>query len=79
MGMFFNNDKKHYCGRYKGIDIWQYGCMIGNNWYGDFYVTIPRGTTKRNMKVKDSVCRSLEAVKGYIDRNLETLKKESVK
>ena len=79
MGMFTNNNKKHYCGRYKGIDVWQYGCMIGNNWYGDFYVTIPRGTTKRSMKVKDSVCRSLEAVKGYIDRNLETLKKESAK
>ena len=79
MGMFFNNDKKTYCGRYKGIDVWQYGSMIGNNWYGDFYVTIQRGATKRNMKVKDSVCRSLEAVKGYIDRNLETLKKESAK
>ena len=40
MGIFFKNDKKHYCGRYKGIDVWQYGCMIGNNWYGDFYVTL---------------------------------------
>ena len=79
MGIFFNNDKKHYRGKYKGIDVWQYGSMIGNNWYGDFYVTIPRGATKRNMKVKDSVCRSLEAVKSYIDRNLETLKKESAK
>jgi hypothetical protein len=64
-------DKKSYCGKYKGIDVWQYGCMIGNNWYGDFYVTIPRG--KRNMKVKDSVCRSLKAVKEYINRNLVTL------
>ena len=72
MGIFFNNDKKHYCGRYKGIDVWQYGSMIGNNWYGDFYV-------KRNMKVKDSVCRSLDAVKEYINNHLEELKKESAK
>ena len=79
MGIFFNNSQKHYCGTYKGIDVWQYGCMIGNNWYGDFYVTIPRGATKRNMKVKDSVCRSLEAVKEYINNHLEELKKESAK
>lgn len=79
MGIFFNNNQKHYCGTYKGIDVWQYGCMIGNNWYGDFYVTIPRGATKRNMKVKDSVCRSLEAVKEYINNHLEELKKESAK
>ena len=79
MGIFFNNNQKHYCGTYKGIDVWQYGCMIGNNWYGDFYVTIPRGVTKRNMKVKDSVCRSLEAVKEYINNHLEELKKESAK
>jgi hypothetical protein len=74
MGIFFNNDKKHYCGKYKGIDVWQYGSMIGNNWYGDFYVTVPRGKTRRNMKVNDSVRRSLEALKGYIDRNLDELK-----
>ena len=79
MGMFCNYDKKSYCGKYKGIDIWQYGSMIGNNWYGDFYVTIPRGATKRNMKVKDSVCRSLEAVKEYIDNHLEELKNKSAK
>ena len=74
MGMFFNNDTKHYCGKYKGIDVWQYGSMIGNNWYGEFYITIPKGKTKRNMKVKDSVCRSLDAVKDYINRHLEELK-----
>jgi hypothetical protein len=77
MGMFFNNDKKHYCGRYKGIDVWQYGSMIGNNWYGEFYITIPKGKTKRNMKVKDSVCRSLDAVKDYINKHLEELKNKS--
>ena len=74
MGMFFNNDKKSYCGRYKSIDVWQYGCMIGNNWYGDFYVTVPRGKSRRDMKVKDSVCSSLEAVKDYINRHLDELK-----
>lgn len=73
MGMFCNNDKKSYCGKYKGIDVWQYGCMIGNNWYGDFYATVPRGKSRRDMKVKDSVCRSLKAVKDYIDRHLEEL------
>lgn len=79
MGMFAHNSQKHYCGRYKGIDVWQYGRMIGNNWYGDFYVTIPRGATKRDMKVKDSVCHSLEAVKEYIDNHLEELKKNNAK
>lgn len=79
MGLFFNTEKKSYCGKYKGISVWQYGMMIGNNWYGDFYVTIPRGKTKRRMKVEDSVCRSLKAVKEYIDNNLEMLKEKSAK
>ena len=48
--------------------------MIGNGWYGDFYVTVPRGKSRRDMKVKDSVCRSLEALKGYVDRNIDELK-----
>jgi hypothetical protein len=73
MGMFFNNDKKTYCGTYKGINVWQYGCMIGSGWYGDFYVTIPRGKTKRQMKVKDSVCRSLSELKRYVDAHLDEL------
>ena len=71
--MFFNNDKKTYCGRYKGINVWQYGCMIGNGWYGDFYVTIPRGKSKRQMKVKDSVCKSLSELKRYVDAHLDEL------
>ena len=65
MGMFFNNDKKHYCGTYKGVKVWQYGCMIGNNWYGDFYITQEKND--RNYKVKDSVRRSWEDLKKYID------------
>jgi len=79
MGMFFSGDKKTYCGTYKGFMVWGYGQQIGNNWYGDYYITIPRGVTKRQMKVKDSVCRSIEGIKSYIDNNLETLKKESAK
>ena len=79
MGMFFSGDKKTYCGTYKGFMVWGYGQQIGNNWYGDYYITIPRGVTKRQMKVKDSVCRSIEGIKSYIDNNLETLKKESSK
>ncbi len=74
MGIFFNEDKKTYCGTYKGFMVWGYGCMIGNNWYGDYYITIPRGKTKRQMKVKDSVCRSVEALKDYVNRNLDQLK-----
>ena len=67
-------DKKYYCGKYKGIDVWQCGCMIGSGWYGDFYVTVPRGKSRRDMKVKDSVCRSVEALKDYVNRHLEELK-----
>ena len=74
MGMFSNNDKKTYCGKYKGVDVWQFGCMIGNNWYGDFYAT--KRKNGRNYKVKDSVCRSLDDVKKYIDNHLEELKGE---
>lgn len=73
MAFYERKEKKHYCGKYKGIDVWQCGMMIGNGWYGDFYVTVPRGKSKRDMKVKDSVCRSLTAVKAYVDRHLEEL------
>ena len=78
MGMFSNNDQKHYCGKYKGIDVWQYGQIIGSNWYGEFYITVPRGKTRRNMKVKDSVCRSLGSIKDYINKHIEELKKLSL-
>ena len=45
--------------------------MIGNNWYGVFYCT--KEKNGRNYKVKDSECRSLDAVKGYIDKHLQEL------
>ena len=72
MGMFFNGDKKTYCGRYKGINIWQFGQIIGSNWYGDFYCT--RRKNGRNYKVKDSVCKTLDDIKEYIDNHLDELK-----
>ena len=75
MGMFFDNDKETYCGSYKGIGVYQYGSMIGNNWYGEFYCRVPRGKTKRNMKVDCGGCWSLEAINEYIDKNLLALYK----
>lgn len=72
MGFSVNTDKKHYCGKYKGIDVWQLGCMIGNNWYGTFYCT--RRKNGRNYKVNDSECRSLDRLKEYINNHLEELK-----
>jgi hypothetical protein len=75
MGLFFNEDRKTYCGTYKGFMVYGFGCMIGSNWYGDYYITIPRGKSKRQMKVKDSVCRSIEALKQYVDSHLDELNK----
>ena len=74
MAFYERKEKKHYCGKYKGIDVWQYGMMIGSGWYGDFYVTVPRGKSRRYMKVNDSVCRSLEVLKDYVNRHLDELK-----
>jgi hypothetical protein len=77
MGLFFNEDRKTYCGTYKGFRVYGFGCMIGNNWYGDYYITIPRGESKRQMKVKDSVCRSIEALKQYVDSHLTELQQQA--
>jgi hypothetical protein len=41
--------------------------MIGNNWYGEFYITEKRGKCQRNYKVKESVHSSLEALKKWIN------------
>jgi hypothetical protein len=54
--------------------VWGCGQQIGNNWYGDYYITVPRGKTKRQMKVKDSVCRSVEALKNYVNSHIDELK-----
>lgn len=72
MGMFFNDDKKTYIGQYKGVSCCGCGSMIGNNWYGYYYCT--KRKNGRNYKVKDSVCRNVEALKEYIDKHLEELK-----
>jgi hypothetical protein len=74
MGLFFEGDRKTYCGTYKGFMVWGCGQQIGNNWYGDYYITVPRGKTKRQMKVKDSVCRSVEALKDYVNSHIDELK-----
>lgn len=67
----YETDKKHYCGTYKGIKVWQIGQMIGNGWYGHFYVT--KCKNGRNYKVKDSICSSSEEIKKYINNHLEEL------
>lgn len=64
--------KLHYCGKYKGIKVWQDGEIIGQNWYGTFHCS--KTKNGRNYKVKDSQCRSLDAIKEYIDRHLDELK-----
>ncbi len=72
MGLFFNNDRKTFCGHYKGVKVWQFGTMIGNNWYGVFYAS--KAKNGRNYKVKDSECKSLDEIKKYIDKHLKELK-----
>ncbi len=75
MGMFANTERKKYLGTYKGVRVYSFGCMIGNNYYGDYYITQEKNG--RNYKVKDSVRRSWEYLKKYIDE--VWLKENSVK
>lgn len=65
--MSYLGDKKHYCGRYKGFDIYQVGQIIGNNWYGTFYAY--KKVDVRSKKVYEA--SSLEELKKYINNNLE--------
>jgi len=65
----FNEDKKTYCGKYKGVHVYQYGCMIGNGWYGEFYAATARGKSGRIMKVRGSTRKSLDELKEYIDKH----------
>lgn len=67
----FNEDKKTYIGKYKGVKCWGVGCMIGNNWYGKYYCT--KLKNGRNYKVKDSCSDTVKDLKEYIDRNLADL------
>lgn len=60
-------DKKHYCGRYRGLDIYQVGQMIGSNWYGHFYAAKKR--KKNYVKIKNSESPSWEKLKERIKDN----------
>jgi predicted DNA-binding transcriptional regulator len=59
--------KKHYCGIYKGLKIYQDGEVIGFNWYGFFYATKKR--KKNYMKIKDSESKTFEQLKEKIKAN----------
>lgn len=52
--------KKHCCGFYKGLKIFQVGQMIGNSWYGHFYAAKKRN--KRYIKIEGSKCDTLEEI-----------------
>jgi hypothetical protein len=69
-------DRKVYCGTYKGFKVWSVGCMIGNNWYGDYYITIPRGMSKKQMKDKNSISPTIEVLKAYVDKHIDELNKK---
>ena len=73
MGYFYDDDKKTYCGNYKGFEVWGCGKVIGTNWYSDYYITIPRGKSRRQMMVKDSICRTIDALKAYVDKHYDEL------
>ena len=60
--------RKHYCGTYKGISVWQEGEMIGSSWYGTFFITEERGMSKRRFRVKDSEHSSWDALKEWINK-----------
>jgi len=69
----YRNDKKQYCGTYKGYKIWAKGQMIGNNWYGYYYAT--KKAKKNYVKVKDSDRRGWDDLKQFLnsleDENLQ--------
>jgi predicted DNA-binding transcriptional regulator len=59
--------RKHYCGIYKGLRIYQDGEVIGFNWYGIFYATKKR--KKNYVRIKDSESRTFEELKRKIKDN----------
>ena len=67
MGMFFEGDRKHYCGMYRGLKIYQVGQTIGNNWYGHFYAA--KKCKTNYVKIKDSESPSWEKLKERIKDN----------
>ena len=62
-----DGDKKYYCGRFRGLDIYQVGQMIGNNFYGYFYAAKKR--KKNFVKIKDSESKTWEDLKQRIKDN----------
>ena len=67
--MGFNEDKKQYCGMYKGYKVYAVGCMIGNNWYGTYYAAKLCNT--RYVKDKQSERSSMDDLKEYIDSRMK--------
>ena len=59
--------RKHYCGIYKGLRIYQEGEVIGFNWYGIFYAAKKR--KKNYVRINDSESRTFEEVKRKIKDN----------
>lgn len=59
--------RKHYCGIYKGLRIYQEGEVIGFNWYGIFYAAKKR--KKNYVRINDSESRTFEELKRKIKDN----------
>ena len=59
--------RKHYCGIYKGLRIYQEGEVIGLNWYGIFYAAKKR--KKNYVRINDSESRTFEELKRKIKDN----------
>lgn len=62
-------DKKYYCGKYKGYKVYQVGELIGNNFYGYFYAA--KLVNVRYKKDKQSERKTLEELKEYIDSRMK--------
>lgn len=62
--------KEKYCGKYKGISIFEKGQMIGHNWYGTLFVKENKGAAKRKYKVKESEKDNFKDLKAWIDNAL---------
>ena len=59
--------RKHYCGMYNGLNIYQEGEYIGPNWYGIFYAAKKR--KKNYVRINDSESRTFEELKRKIKDN----------
>lgn len=59
--------RKHYCGLYRGLRIYQEGEIIGTNWYGIYYAA--RKKNERYFKIKDSESKTFEELRQKIKDN----------